>query len=179
MSNLLTLRAVKNQIEKNSNPNGKALNSVSSSCIFFGDKAKKCIVFIKAWLFFRFPGPAFGPRTAAGHVQSYSKNSARMTPQPGQSSLAIQLHCCQWMDTDKAAFAGHSRLVSYEPIAVTEWRRPSLEGMIDIHLNRGLLANHSTPPHPLPDGPAVAWAGHTPPSQAEGAHPDSEQMSLK
>lgn len=61
-------------------------NNVSSLVI----KLKNVFVYlIKALLFFRFPGPALGPWKAAGHVQSYSANGARETPQPGRSSLVI------------------------------------------------------------------------------------------
>lgn len=100
-------------------------------------------------------------RKAAGHVQSHSENSERKTLQAGQSSLVIQPHCCQWMDTDTAAFTDWWQvglLWTNRSLGVMEGWWLSLRAIIDIHLNGGLLAGRSAP---LPDGPAVAWAGHT------------------
>lgn len=99
MLKLLTLRSLKKQTDEK---NEKVIQTeqcfiLSPSCYVspLVIKLNGEFLFIKALLFFRFPGPEFGPRTAAGHGQSYSENRVRKTPQPGQSSLVIHFHCCQ------------------------------------------------------------------------------------
>lgn len=101
MLKLLTLRSLQKQIDEK-NKNEKVIQMeqcfiLSTSCYVSSLVIKLNVefLFIKAFLLFRFPGPEFGPRKAAGHVQSYSENRVRKTPQPSQSSLVIHLHCCQ------------------------------------------------------------------------------------
>lgn len=129
---------------KKSIPEENVLYFLSASYLYSLVIKLKWDILISTTLpFFKFSGPAFGPWKAAGHVQSHSKNSERMTPHPGKHTLVIQHHCFRRMDIDAAAFTGHWQVgllwANHSPW-VSEGRAFSLGGMIDIHLNRGLLA---------------------------------------